>query len=269
MENTRFAQELRKVGLSEKAALVYGAVLELGIAFPTKVAERTKLNRSTVYAVLTDLAVKGLVTEIERNRKICYQIENPGRLVNFAHRQAQLAADRVEHTKKLVPELEGLFAIIPQKPRVRFFEGLDGVLAVYEEHISEKSPYEMVAYSNVEKLMERIPERFVQRYVRKKASLGITSRAIFPDAMFSRAYDATIYRGAPKKTLVQARYIPADIFPYQGEITMYGKQKVSIINFHEDALIGVIVEDATIAGMMRMVFELAWKGAAPSGSRSR
>jgi hypothetical protein len=167
----------------------------------------------------------------------------------------------MERAKRIAPELEGLFALIPDKPRVRFFEGLDGVLAVYEEHISEPKGYEMVSYSNVEELMKLLPERFVQRYVKKKQSLGVTTRAIFPDTAFSKEYDKKIYAGVSKKFLVQARTIPAKDFPYRGEVTMFGDKKVSIINFYEHALFAVIIDDPTIAGMMRMAFDLAWRGA--------
>lgn len=253
-------EELRSVGLSEKAAIVYAAVLELGVAYPSKVAERTKLNRTTVYHILTDLAVKGLVTEIERKNKLCYQIERPERLVRFAKTQIRLAEERAERAQKMLPDIEGLYALTPNKPRVRFFEGLEGVLAVYEDHISGSEPYEMLGYSNVEKLMEVLPPAFVKNYVTRKEELRITTRGIFPDTDFSKNYNKEIYRGASKKTLVEARLIPADQFPHEVEITIYGKDKVSIINFQKNTLIGVIIEDQTVSQMMRMIFELAWNG---------
>ncbi len=260
--NEQLIKELYGIGLSDKAALVYTAVLELGVAFPSKIAEMTKLNRSTVYHVLLDLTVKGLVTELERKKKLCYQIENPNKLINFTKSQIRLAEERAERAKKIIPEVEGLYNLIPNKPRVRFFEGLEGVLAVYEDHISVTKPYEMVAYSNVEKLMKLLPERFVKDYVAKKEKLGITTRAILPDTPFSADYNKEVYQDVAKKALVQSRLIPANEFPYETEITMYGPDKVSIVNFKKETLIGVIIEDETIAKTMRMAFELAWKGTA-------
>lgn len=263
MENqVQLLKELQSIGLSNKAALIYGAVLELGVAYPSKIAEMTKLNRTTVYHILTELAIKGLVTEIERQKKICYQIEKPSRLLSFTKSQIHLAEERAERAKKILPDIEGLFNLVPHKPRVRFFEGLEGVLAVYEDHISEDKAYEMLGYSNVEKLMKLLPEKFVQDYVKKKAKLGITTRAIFPDTPFSSRYNSTVYKGATPKSLVKSRLIPADKFPYEAEITIYGQNKISIINFQKKTLIGVIVEDTTISQMMRMIFELAWQGLA-------
>jgi sugar-specific transcriptional regulator TrmB len=259
--NTILVKELTNIGLSEKAAHVYVAVLELGTAYPSTVAEVTKLNRTTVYHILTDLAIKGLVTEIEQKRKRCYQVEPPKQLVNFTKTQIRLAEERATRAKKMIPEVEGLFNLIPHKPRVRFFEGMDGVLSVYEDHVSEKEPYEMLGFSNVEALMSLLPEDFVTRYVQKKATCGIKTRGIFPYTQFSKNYNTNIYKKIDKKILVDMRYIPTEKFPYNCEITVYGKNKVSIINFQKDVLVGVIIEEKTIADMMRMIFELAWVGA--------
>ena len=254
-------QDLTRIGLSEKAAQVYATVLDIGIAFPSHIAKKTKLNRSTVYKILTDLSIKGLVTELERNKKLCYQAERPQRLVRFAQTQINLAEERLEHAKKLLPDIEGLFTNGPQKPRVRFFEGLEGVLAVYEDHINETEPYEMLGYSNVEELMKILPTAFTKRYIKGKERIGIKTRGIFPEGEFSARYNKTIYRGAEKRVLAKMRFIPAQDFPYKGEVTLYGKNKVSFINFHERVLIGVIIEDEIIAGMIRMMFELTWKSA--------
>ncbi len=259
--NPSLIKDLRSIGLPEKSALVYAAVLEAGVAFPSKISETTKLNRSTVYKILSDLRVKGLVTEIERNKKLCYQIEDPSRLQSFAKSLIGVAEERYAYAQKIMPELEGLFSLSPKKPRVRFFEGLDGVLAVYNEHVGENEPYEMLSYSNVEELIKLLPKPFVQTYIKQKERIGITTRAIFPDSTLGKTYNKELYAGAPKNILIRSRTIPAESFPFKADVTMFGKTKISIINFHENVLIGVIIEDETIAGLMRMIFELAWKGA--------
>lgn len=259
--NPVIINDVKSAGLPEKAAIVYAFVLESGSAFPSKIAEATKLNRSTVYKVLNDLHVRGLVTKIEHNKKLCYQIEDPVQLKIFADKQIDIAKQRFENVNKILPELQGLFSLLPNKPRVRFFEGLSGILTVYTEHISEEEPYEMISYSNVEELMKLLPPKFVKEYVKKKENLKIYTRAIFPDSKFSSDYNKTIYPDIQKKFLVNFRTIPSKDFPFKAEVTMFGKNKISIINFHENALIGVIIEDSAISGVMRMVFELAWKGA--------
>lgn len=252
---------LRTIGLPEKSALVYAHLLEAGIAYPSRISVATKINRSTVYLILNDLKAKGLVTEIERGKKLCYQIEDPARLRVIVKQQITKAEERYEKVKSLLPELQGLFSVIPNKPTVRFFEGIDGILSVYDEHVIVAEPYEMLSYSNVEELLKRLPKPFVAQYVKKKTKLGITTRAILPESDFSKKYNGKIYSDAPKEVRIRSKYIPKTSFPFQADITIFGKNKVSIMNFKDDVLIGVIIEDETIAGLMRMSFELAWKGA--------
>ncbi len=257
--NQDLITHLKKSGLSDKAALVYMAVLEMGSAFPSKIAEQTKLNRSTVYKILLDLSVKGLISEIEKNKKLCYQVERPTKLVSFAKQQIRLAEEHYEQIQKILPEVEGLFSILPQKPKVRFFEGVAGVMSVYEDHVAPQPKYEMVAWSNTGALLTFLPKRFLEEYVLKKAKLGITSRGILPDSAVDINYNKTIYRRVDKRFWPQLKHVSAKLFPYTSEITVYGKNKVSIVNWHDQAMIGVIIEDATIHNMMRMIFELSWK----------
>ncbi len=261
MDKSAVLKELKNIGLPDKAATVYAALLEMGVAFPSKIAEVTKLNRSTVYKVLSDLAARGLVSQIEQKNKLCYQIEQPTKLVGFAENQIAVAEERFERAKQIMPELEGLFSLTPNKPRVRFFEGIQGVMSVYEEHVQQPKPYEMVSFSNVEELIKRLPEAFVKRYIKEKQKKQIATRAIFPNSAFSTSYNEELYRGIDRRFLVDARYVEAHEFSFTSDITVFGTRFVSIINFHKSQPMAVIIEDETIAGMMRMIFSLAWKGA--------
>lgn len=261
MQLNEITQKIKEIGLPEKAATIYAALLDLGAAYPSTIAEKTKLNRTTVYHILDDLAIKGLVTELTRGKKISYQIENPHKLIQYAKRQVKRSEERLEHAQKMLPELEGLFGGIVNKPRVRFFEGREGMLSVYEDRVAESKRYEMLSFNNVEILIPQLPKDFVKKYIKRKEELGVTTRAIFPDTKYGREYNKHTYKGINKKYLVQARFVPKEKFPYNGDLTVYGKNKVSVINFDKNMFAGVIIEDDTIANMMRMIFDLAWKGA--------
>lgn len=255
----KLSAELRKVGFAEKAALVYAALLEMGSAYPSRLAEYTRLNRTTVYKVLNDLCMKGLVTEIDKNNKLCYQLEKPARLLNFVKRQIGLAEERYETAQQLFPQLKDWFAKIPDKPSVRFFEGIEGIMAVYEDHIETEGNREMVIYRNAAELQKFLPARFLNKYIKARADQGIRVRGIFPDTEKDVNY-IRLFRTIEKRYWPKFRYIPHVQFPYKSEITVYGDNKVSIVNFHERSLIGIIIEDQTINQMMRMVFDLSWSG---------
>ena len=254
------AEKVAKAGLSDKEAAVYGALLTSGGAFPSKIAGMTRLNRTTVYKILDTLAIRGLVTELEKRGKLFYQVEHPRNIVRYARTRITMANRQLEQAEQIMPVLEGLYSHIINKPIVRFFEGSDGVLQVYEDHVASDEPYEMLGVSNVTDLMQFLPEEFRKRYVSRKEKIGITTRGIFPDKEGDIQYNETIYHNIAKPFLPILRHVPKEFFPYKGEITIYGKNKISLINFSGPQFAGTIIEDQLIHDMMVMIFELAWKG---------
>ena len=71
---------LEELGLSDKEAVVYLALLQFDNAAPSQIAEKTKLNRSTVYVVLESLEKKGLASETNVGKTVHYQAAAPERL---------------------------------------------------------------------------------------------------------------------------------------------------------------------------------------------
>ena len=253
--------KLESLGLTKKAAQIYAVLLALGGAYPSKISEQTKLNRTTVYRLLLELSIKGLITEIQKKNKLFYQAERPQKFLQFTKQQIYIAEERYEKAKAFIPELDGLFSLIPERPKVRYFEGVDGVMDVYRDHVDTDKPYEMLGFSNTKELRDFLPAKFLAEYVKKKHAAKIVSRGIFPDTEKDKVYTEEVYGRVHKKIHPELRFIPASQYPYKSEITIYGKNKISIINFHEHFLVAVIIEDQIIYNMMRMIFELAWKGA--------
>lgn len=251
---------LRSAGLSEKGALVYAALLELGGAFPSQIAKYTRIKRSTVYEILDDLAIKGLVSELEKRNKYFYSIEHPNRLLHLSERSIVCAQESQQKLHEFLPILEGLYAGSIDKPKISYFEGATGVMEIYKDHTSIEKKYEMLGFVNVAKLMQFLPQKKYREYVLRKEKLGISTRGIIPDTTDDRAYEKTVYRSTSKKILPKVRHIPKASFPWKGDITIYGEDRVSIVSFDENKITGVIITSQTIHQMMRMIFELAWKG---------
>jgi sugar-specific transcriptional regulator TrmB len=251
---------LEKIGLSEKEALIYASLMTLGGAFPSQIAEQAKLNRTTVYKILLGLSIKGLVNEIKKKNKIFYQVEKPDKLLRYAKSQVTLAHDRVEKAERLIPDFEGLYSALTDKPKILYFEGIDGILSIYEDQINTTKKYEMLAFSNASELENVFPEKFFENYRRSKEKIGITTRGIIPDTEKDKTFVPRLYEGFDKEVVPQTKYVSASEFSFKGEITIYSDNKVSIVNLNKEQLTGLIIEDETIHNMMRMIFELSWKG---------
>ena len=261
IKNPSFLKKLEKTGLTDKEALVYLALLELGGAFPSAIARYTGLKRSTVYNILVTLSIRGMINEIERSSKLFYQIQKPERFVKYSESLVHRAEDSLEVAKTLLPEIESLHGLLGDKPKITYYEGIEGITEIYADHISSKKPYEMLAWANVSELWESLPKDFFDSYVKAKASIGITTRGIVPDTDAGQRFNSVRYKGISKAAWPVMRFAPQATFPMLGEITIYGKNKVSIVNFSKTHAIGTIIEDEKIHKMMSTIFNLSWSSA--------
>jgi len=259
--NDRIINMLTQSALTDNESVVYMHLLQNGGDFPSSVAKRTGIKRTTAYKILLDLSVKGLINEVERKKKLYYQVERPQKLLRYAESNARRAQEMLENTKAIIPDIEGLFTNLSHKPKITYAQGYNEVLSIYEDQISYNKPYELLAFANIDKILEILPNNFLEHYRKEKARIGITARGIVPDTFRSSTYVTGIYGDVPEKIRPTVKYIPATDFPYENETIIYGNNKVSIVNFVKDNITGILIEDEIIHKTMRMIFELAWKGA--------
>ena len=193
MQNEALIKHLKKIGLSEKSSIIYATLIETGGCFPSRLAEITHINRSTVYKILLDLSIKGLVTEIEKGKKLFYQPENPDKLLRYTKMQAEIANDAYEKTQELMPDIEGIFAMNPNKPKIRYFQNAEGIASIYEDMVSGKDKYEMISFSHGQAFKNFLPAKDLYKFVKAKESLGITTKAIIPDTPENKKYNEEVF----------------------------------------------------------------------------
>ena len=144
-------QILTKVGLSEKQAIVYTTLLGLGEASMSAISRFAKLKRPTVYLLIAELELLGLVSEIQKGKKKKYSAVHPKRI-------AELLEFRKNQFQEILPELVAL-QNTAEKPKVRMLEGLAGMHTAYEEAwASLNNKEEGLLIGNTGLLQEKFPE---------------------------------------------------------------------------------------------------------------
>src|SRR3989304_1158765 len=102
-------EQLEKIGMADKEAKVFLASLELGSSSVQEIA-----------------------------KKSYFQTEDPKRLLKLLEEQEEGLRRKEEEFKKYLPELETLFNIAEEKPKVRFFEGKEGLITIREDYFRAK-----------------------------------------------------------------------------------------------------------------------------------
>lgn len=235
---------LRATNLDEREAHLYLTGLHLGSAPASEYGKHSEFNRITAYNVLEGLVRRGIFTMVKKERGKWYAPVAP----EYLSIEARKNAEALERT---LPELRSLQKAKFRKPRVRFFEGWEGVKRVYEDTLTAKT--ELLNFANSAVVRAFWPN-YDEEYVAERVKRGIYLRGIAPD-------DATGRRvyGENKSRLREILLVPAKDFDFTNEINIYDS-KVAICSFGEDReMFGVIIESKEVAETQRQIFEMAWR----------
>ena len=74
---------LQRIGLSEAEANVYLALIKLGRANVTKLAEESGVHRTNIYSILDKLKAMGLVSYFHEDNKMNFKAADPENLLNY------------------------------------------------------------------------------------------------------------------------------------------------------------------------------------------
>ncbi len=119
-------KKLFKIGFSEYEAIIYLALLELGLTSVGNIIKKTNLHRNVVYTNLFKLASKKYVIESVKKKIKYYSVANLDRIVKDKKREFELA-------KNIIPELENLKT--GENVEVMIYEGKDGFQLAHIEAI--------------------------------------------------------------------------------------------------------------------------------------
>ena len=243
--------ELLKLGLSNEEAKIYLACLEINGGPVSNIARKAGVHRVSCYHTLENLLRQKLLSQYNKNGVRCFAPEAPEQVLKRAEEQVNIA-------KSLLPELKSLVTGSNAfKPKIRFYEGQDGVEKVFTESLSAKG--EILGYTNLKNVTEFFP-KFFEEYTHTKLKKGIKTRYLSPTTVESvHVLDAFL----PKKwdaNLIEILLVNRDQFLFENEVLIFNNS-VGIVSLNKDELLGLIVESPTFARTMKAVFDLAWLGA--------
>jgi len=131
MDLSKRAQEvLEQFGLSENEATVYQATIELGETSPFVISKFTGIARTSVYSVLTDLALKGLI-ELESATGLMKQqtkvkAKNPSTLREILWSKRESLVKQEVDILEILPFLKKEYLRDATNADFQFFPGMDG-----------------------------------------------------------------------------------------------------------------------------------------------
>ena len=242
--------QLIELGFSDKEAGVYLALLELGPSTTTEISRRAGINRTTGYDILESLASDGLLNLIGETKIQKFVAENPGKVINFLENKIKQSQDKLKQAHILLPELLSVYNV-KEKPKVKFYEGLDRVKEAVEDTLNAEG--DILAYAVGTDAFQAAGEEYFKNYFKRRVKHNIKVRAIVPDDP-----DTLKVISNDKVELRESLIVPRDKFYFTTETNIYNNK---ILNVSWKEKFAVIIESKEIADTQKKVFELAWLGA--------
>jgi len=236
-----------ELGLRPQEAKVYLACLEIGQASATQISENSGVQRTFVYDILNGLSERGLISPVE---------------IGGIKKFSALSIDKFRALQKaklhkfdvILPEIKALEKTTGDRPRVQFFEGVEGIKATFEDTLKTLDRGdEILGYVTAEGFYQH-EWKYAQDYIKRRVEKGISGRGILQNTK-----EIKIFTEPATEELRTFRLVPADLFPFSNEINIYAN-KVAIMSLVGE-LMSVIIESESVARTQRSIFELAWLGA--------
>lgn len=237
-------QALVDIGISEIEARFYLALLELGPTSVRDVAKKAGISRTNGYDVLARLESQGLVRESVggsgQTRLIA--AEPPEHLIDLFDQRRRRAAE-------ILPDLKGLQSAGLDKPRVRYFEGLNGIKDVLESTLEARDK-SICGILSMQDLYVVPGREWMDGHVARRIEAGVSLRTIR-----SESKDLHEFWGEDPGELRELRFAPESMV---FEMTTYIYDDcVAIISSRREHF-AMTIQSAEFAKMQRHLFDALW-----------
>lgn len=249
-----YEESLSKAGLTPDQAKVYEALLKKGVLPAGRISKESGLKRGLTYKILGELEASGMVHKQQAdNGVLSFEASHPLRLRELAEareREAKIAQSALEG---VMGNLISDFNLISGKPGVLVYEGADAINKITSDSLETKDIIR--SYVDNEAVNRYLP-KVNEAYVRERDQKGIHKKMITIDTPY-------IWERAKSfnPELTEVRVVPGT-HPFTTVMQIYD-DKVSYLTLEKDKMIGIIIQDARVAGMHRTLFEHEWEKAKP------
>ena len=246
MINEDLTKALETIGFTHGEAEVYLSLLKIGESSVGPVIKNSKISRSKVYDILERLIQKGVVTRIEKNNVLSYQILSPKRLFSFIQDKEEKLAKEKDILKVALPSL---VSMLPERDiDVKLYEGIKGYKIIIERTLNELKKGDDYAMMGISKTTEFM-RTYALKIFQKQKEGKFHTRTIF-DEQSAKSVSEFISQYHDFRILPAGMKTPAMFTVYSDTVGIYVGE--------ENKLISVVIKNADIAQTFKTIFDVMW-----------
>jgi sugar-specific transcriptional regulator TrmB len=238
----------RQLGINDKEMYAFLKLLELGAQPASVIAKYVEVPRSTMYLILDNLKKNHLIEEFNRGNIKYFKCISVRNIEDVLKAKIKLLESTLDILKNHMSELESLENRLSITPKVKFFEGKEAVMKVYEEVLKEK---EFLAFFNPYLVKKCMPEYHFKIPETLKATGGKARELLI------ECEEAHEYKKLYNSKKHQIRILPKnDIFESD---TIICSEKIYMISYGESDVCATEIYNKSLAQTQKVVFEEVWK----------
>lgn len=245
----RLALLFRHAGLSDKQATLYRLLLTDGEARPSTLSKKSGLKRGNVYALLKDLAFRGLVNEFEKEKVTYFRPEPPEKIASLIEAREKDVSIAKSLAADLLPRLTSQWKTSIGKPVIRTYEGETGIHEVFQDIYAPKKD---IVYGcvDLEHADQAFPEHILKKLIPVRIRNKVVAHSLVADSPQARQIAAQDAAQLRKTTLVDKSK-----YPLPAEIDVYD-DKIAMLSFEKGEFIGIVIQNEAFAQSLRSIFKL-------------
>jgi AcrR family transcriptional regulator len=229
-------------------------MLELGPASVQDIAKKAGVNRATTYVLIESLKRRGLVSSVDQGKKVMFAAESPQHLMTICEDEGRHFEEKKRQLMEGMPQLTALFNAMEEKPRVRFFEGEEGIDACREAVLELAQGLQSWSqFITIDQQMLKVAAH--NEHVRLRFSSGPMKLRL----LYKLEEGIVSLPKLGRNT--EARPLPMGAPSFTGEFDIF--ETFIVVWAQKSSYMAVLIENREIAQMAKAMFELAWIAAKP------
>lgn len=243
-----YKRDLARIGIVGAKARFYLSALELGEETVSAVAKHCGATRTNAYALLEKCLEDGLVTQVQRGKKTFIVAEHPSVLLRNLD-------DKREALASFLPNLTRLYQSADHRPRLRVYDGVEGVRSVLN-YVADAQSDEILGILSMKELQAFPGFEEFEFFITKRIHAGKQLRVI---RSASEETDAVWETSASDLRTVRYTATPEPLVM----TTFIYDDSVAVISSERENF-SMVVESPEFSKVQRSLFEALWQNSQAS-----
>lgn len=241
---------LAEIGLTEREAKVYLALLELGSTTTGPIIKKSGVPNSKIYEILESLQNKGLVSWITRGKIKYFQAAEPKKILT-------LFEEKRKQIQQAIPLLEAKQLLVKEKQTVDLFEGINSIYAAFLDILEGANEgEEYCAFTSVEESENEDVANFYKKLGVKRHELGLNIQIL------ANIRHKTVFEQIYKERIkFLKKIVRFSQFEFPGDIAIF-KDKIILINWI-DKPSAIMITSPKMAEQYKLFFNQLFQLASP------